>query len=271
MEKKVQVNFSGPWYRLMAFFCHLFILLKLMIIMKSEKAIFLLVCGVFVTGYLLGMIVDDATVIMYPTDSIAEKQVFLPAVDNYGKGVAVPVEVEIKHGEGKVLTDIDKLLFWVDTQHSIQIARDVASNITGIDTSEYDLIYTIGINQSGIVGGPSAGGALTIATIAALTNQTVKPGIMMTGTIDENGNVGAVGGILDKAKAAKEIGAIILLVPKEQSTDTNMIPVQTCEDILGLTYCTTKYEKQIINIGETAGITVIEIENIRDAVKYFFE
>jgi len=239
--------------------------------MKSDRAIFLLVTGVFVTGYLLGMIVDDATVIMYPTDSIGEKQVFLPAVDNYGKGVAVPVQVEIKHGDGKVLTDIDKLLFWVDTQQSIQTARDVASNVTGIDTSEYDLIYTIGINQSGIVGGPSAGGALTIATIAALTNQTVKPGIMMTGTVNEDGTIGSVGGVLDKAKAAKEIGAIVLLVPIGQSKDTNSVPVQTCEKLLELTYCTTKYQEQTIDIGETVGITVIEIGNIQDAIKYFFE
>lgn len=239
--------------------------------MINDKALFLLVTGVFVIGYLLGIVVDDASVIMYPTNTIAERQVFLPAVDNYGKGVAVPVKVEIKHGEGKVLTDIDKLLFWVDTQHSIQTARNVASNITGIDTSEYDMIYTIGINQSGIVGGPSAGGALTIATIAALTNQTVNSGVMMTGTVNEDGTIGFVGSIMDKAKASKEAGATVLLVPINQSKDTNTVPIQTCEKIMNIIYCTTKYEEQITDIGEAVGISVIEVENVSEALKYFFE
>ena len=90
-----------------------------------------------------------------------------------------------------------------------------------------------------------AGGALTVATIAALLNQTVKEGVVMTGTINEDGTIGSVGGVLKKAKAAKEIGAIVVLVPKGQSTEINSIPEETFKDVIGLIYCETKYTKEV--------------------------
>ena len=57
------------------------------------------------------------------------------AVDQNGKGVSTPLVVEVKPGTGEALTNIDKLLFWTDTQQSIQTAKAVAENITGINAS----------------------------------------------------------------------------------------------------------------------------------------
>ena len=36
----------------------------------------------------------------------------------------------------------------------------------------------------------------------------------MTGTIDQYGHVGAIGGVIEKAKAAKESGKTLFLLPK---------------------------------------------------------
>ena len=47
----------------------------------------------------------------------------VPAVDNEGNGVATMLRVESKPGRGGTLVDVNQLLFWVDTQNSIRIAK----------------------------------------------------------------------------------------------------------------------------------------------------
>lgn len=128
----------------------------------------------------------------------------LPAVDNDGNGVVASLKVDAMPGTGRVLTDINKIFFWIDTQNSIRIAETVAQNITKINISQIDLVYDIQTNAS-LIEGPSAGAGLTVATIAALENKKLDPEVMITGTINPDGTIGPVGGILEKAKAAKDV------------------------------------------------------------------
>jgi PDZ domain-containing protein len=71
---------------------------------------------------------------------------------------------------------------------------------------------TIQLND---VGGPSAGLMFTLGIIDKLTpgQETGGEHIAGTGTMDENGNVGAIGGIRQKMAAARADGATIFLVP----------------------------------------------------------
>jgi len=195
-------------------------------------------------------------------------QINLAAVDQKGNGVTTPLIVESKPGNGKALTNVDKLLFWIDTQYSIQVAKAVAENVTKINGSNYDLIYSIESNAS-IIGGPSAGAALAIATIAALKNERLRTDVMITGTINEDGTIGEVGGILEKAKAAKDVGAKLFLVPYGQGEQTFLKPEESCIKRSGFIFCETTYKQITVNIGKDAGISVIEVENITDAYKYF--
>lgn len=238
--------------------------------MITEKNLVLAITIMFIVGFIFGANVEKADII-YPTNQFAEREINLAAVDTDGNGVAVPLKVEIKYGTGKVLTDIDKLLFWVDTQYSIQTARNVAENITGIDTNSYDIVYSIESNDTGVIGGPSAGAALTVATIAALEDLTIKNDVIMTGTINPDGTIGQVGGVLEKSKAAKDIGAKIFVVPLGQSQEINLIPTQRCSEIIGFIWCRTTYETETINVGKDAGIAVIEVENINQALDYIIE
>ena len=64
--------------------------------------------------------------------------------------------------------------------------------------------------------GPSAGAALTIATIAALKHDSIRSDVVITGTINADGTIGQIGGVLEKAQAAKDIGAKLFLVPVGQ-------------------------------------------------------
>jgi len=71
---------------------------------------------------------------------------------------------------------------------------------------------TIALND---VGGPSAGLMFTLGIIDKLTPVQETGGLHIagTGTMDENGNVGPIGGIRQKMAAARAAGATIFLVP----------------------------------------------------------
>lgn len=90
-------------------------------------------------------------------------------------------------------------------------------NVFGIDCNCYDISYNI---PGGLpVDGPSAGVALLCALMSALTNKPLKPYIAMTGEVTQNGSVRAVGGVHDKAAAAKAAGAECVIVPKDNERD----------------------------------------------------
>lgn len=192
----------------------------------------------------------------------------VPAVDREGNGVVTLLKVQAMPGEGRALVNINQLLFWVDTQYSIRVAKTVAENTTGLDLSNVDLIYSIETNAS-VIEGQSAGAALTIATVAVLEDKTVVPDVMITGTIDFDGSIGPVGAIIAKASAAKDVGASLFLVPTGQASQTYYTPVRKCEKIGPVTYCTTEYKAEKIDVTKEAGIPVKEVGSIEEALKYF--
>lgn len=205
-----------------------------------------------------------------PLANATQIRMQVPAVDNKGVGVMTFLVVEAVPGSGRTLVDIDNLLFWSDTQHSIRIAKKVASIITGIDINNYDLVYNIYANAS-IIGGESAGAALTLATIAALQNKSLREDIIITGTINHDGTIGPVQAILPKAKAAKENNASLFLVPLLQSREIIYETRQHCEKFGPAEFCTTEQIPKKVNISEEAGMEVKEVGTIAEAMNYFFE
>ena len=191
----------------------------------------------------------------------------VPAVDNEGRGAIVKLKIQTIPGEGRTLVNVDNLLFWVDTQFSIRVAKFVAENITNLDLSNIDLIYTIETNAS-VIEGQSAGAALTVATVAALQNKSLNENVIITGTVNPNGRIGAVGGIFSKAKASKEMGATLFLVPRGQGTQVSYKPEQKCEKIGPVTFCSTEYKETKIDISKDVGIEVKEVTYIQEALKY---
>lgn len=195
----------------------------------------------------------------------------VPAVDKDGNGVVTEISVEVLPGNGKVLVDINNLLFWADTQESIRKASEVAKNITGIDLSNYDLIYRVYANAS-VVGGPSAGAALAIITIAALENKSIKKDVSITATLNYDGTFGGpVHEVLQKAIAAKKNGIKTLLVPLGQSKEVKYEQKRTCRVFGYAEYCSIEVTPKIVNINEIAKIDVREVINIQEAKEYFFD
>jgi len=213
---------------------------------------------------------EDNLDLFFSSDGSTRVKMYLPAVDADGNGVNTILTVEATRGSGRTLTDIDNLLFWADTQHSIRIARKVAENVTGKNEKDYDIVYTIEANAS-LIGGPSAGAALAIATIAALESKKLNNNVMITGSINHDGSMGPVSAILEKAKAAKEKGAEIFLVPLLQSRDVVYETSEHCEEFGSSEICTTETKPKKVDVAAEAGIEVKEVETIKDAMVYFFE
>ncbi len=72
--------------------------------------------------------------------------------------------------------------------------------------------------------GPSAGVAMTIATISALTAIPVKKDVAMTGEITLRGRVLAIGGLKEKVLAAHRAGISTVLIPLQNTKDLDEIP-----------------------------------------------
>jgi PDZ domain-containing secreted protein/Zn-dependent protease len=85
------------------------------------------------------------------------------------------------------------------------------------------------------VGGPSAGLAYALALTDMLdsTDDARSRTVAATGTIDADGSVGAVGGVHEKAIAARDAGADVFVVPAEElsSVDGNGLQARGVEDL----------------------------------------
>jgi PDZ domain-containing protein len=70
----------------------------------------------------------------------------------------------------------------------------------------------------GNIGGPSAGLAFTLGVIDKMTTSDLTGGrvIAATGTIEPDGTVGDVGGIVQKTAAVRSAGAVAFLVPPQE-------------------------------------------------------
>jgi PDZ domain-containing protein len=81
----------------------------------------------------------------------------------------------------------------------------------------YDFPFPVSVRLSEDIGGPSAGLIFSLGVYDTLTPGSLSGGadIAGTGTIDERGRVGPIGGIQQKIVAASEAGAKIFLVPPD--------------------------------------------------------
>ncbi len=133
------------------------------------------------------------------------------------EGSMMNMSVEIKPGKGRVLVET-KPLMGVVFQDAANTAVYVAQNRTGKDLSGSDIIFSIEASREiPSVDGPSAGALMTLLVITALENTKPRDQVTLTGTVDRFGNVGEIGGVIEKAKAAKESGKTLILIPKENS------------------------------------------------------
>ncbi|MDH7517193.1 MAG: hypothetical protein QHH19_02465 [Candidatus Thermoplasmatota archaeon] len=203
--------------------------------------------------------------------------VYAPAVAKTDKGyvgVISTITVTIQsNGSGRVFVDTLPLTE-VDMQGSARLAVKVAGafvkkdiNCT-VNPSSYDFFFVVR-TSSPIIGGPSAGAVMTLATIALLENWTIDDKTVMTGMINPDGSIGPIGGIPQKIDASASVGATRFLIPKGQMTYTELVTETTRSN--GWTQIITRPVTR--NVSDYAiqnyGIEVFEVSDIEEAVYYF--
>jgi ATP-dependent Lon protease len=72
---------------------------------------------------------------------------------------------------------------------------------------------------------------MCVALVSALTGVPTRPDVAMTGEITLRGTVLAIGGLNEKAVAARRAGLKTLLIPKANEKDLTEIPEDVREDL----------------------------------------
>jgi uncharacterized protein len=203
--------------------------------------------------------------------------VYAPAVASTDQGyigVISTITVKIQsNGSGRVFVDTLPLT-QVDMQGSARLAVKVASALVendedcDINPLDYDYFFVVR-TDSPIIGGPSAGAVMTVATISLLENWEISNKTVMTGMINPDGSIGPIGGIPQKIDAANSVGATHFLIPEGQGTYTEM--EITTENIGGWIRTVTKpITRNVVDYAmENYGITVTEVGDIYEALENF--
>ncbi|MGM9925262.1 MAG: SepM family pheromone-processing serine protease [Bacillus sp. (in: firmicutes)] len=159
-----------------------------------------------------------------------------------------------KHKEGDVINvEIIRDKKTINKDIPLQVIPDsgkLGIGILLIDDIEVKTTPHVSIDSEQI-GGPSAGLMFSLEIYNQLVEEDITRGykIAGTGTIDETGEVGAIGGIEQKIVAASKSGAEIFFAPNEKGskdsnyaaakktaeeidTEMEIVPVDTMEDAL---------------------------------------
>lgn len=101
--------------------------------------------------------------------------------------------------------------------------------------------------------GPSAGAAITSCIYSVMTGIPVKNNIGITGEIDLNGRIHAIGGLSSKVYGAKSAGCNMVICPKENKNDVEKIlkdEFSPCDENFTI--------KMVENIWEVISILLVE-------------
>ncbi|MCX6821412.1 MAG: hypothetical protein NTW30_01405 [Candidatus Aenigmarchaeota archaeon] len=182
--------------------------------------------------------------------------------------------IEVNPGKGRVLMDTNPFLE-PDTQYSAETAVKVTQNYTGKSLNDRDVIVSFDTTGQ-LLGGPSTGAAMTITTIAAIEQKNIKTNVAITGTIEPDGEIGQIGGVVQKAEAAAKNGIKLFLVPNDeliltyyerQITKQKRAPNYVVQRVsyIPKTLDLNNYTMSELKM-ETKGVSTIS-----DAVKYMLE
>lgn len=123
--------------------------------------------------------------------------------------------------------------FGADWKEAAQQATFAASRAVGEDPRTWQVTFK-GTSSGYPMYGPSAGAALAIAMVVARRGDTLLPGVVITGNVDPEGRISAVGRLPEKILLAAGAGFSTILIPSGQ-TRTNDWDLRPLAEGLNLT------------------------------------
>jgi len=152
--------------------------------------------------------------LIFPCNGSAS--ILVPAVVGDGSNL-VNISVRLIPGQADVFLSAYPQT-GISTQESVDDAALYAFSKAKVD--DCDAIILIDTSGSaGYVDGPSGGAAISVLTYSALMGAPIRSDAVMTGSVDILGNVGAVGGVYEKAMAAVANKADYFIVPEADFLD----------------------------------------------------
>lgn len=155
------------------------------------------------------------------------------AYTEYG-GDLLNIEALKFDGSGKIqitgkLGDVMK----ESAQAALSYARSIAQNLK-IDSKKFNKYdFHIHVPDGATPkDGPSAGVALCVSLVSALSDKAVKRDIAMTGEITLTGNVLEIGGLKEKLLAALRGGVKTVLIPEANSKDLEEMPKEVIDNLV---------------------------------------
>ncbi|MBR5232021.1 MAG: ATP-dependent protease LonB [Clostridia bacterium] len=145
------------------------------------------------------------------------------AVYGSHQGAVMEIEASVVPGMGRVLVtgivDEEELGSAQHVMRRRSTARVSADNVTTVlkmlGYLQNDKDVHVNFPGGAPVDGPSAGAAMAVAAISALTGRPVDGGCAITGEISVQGRIKPVGGIPEKVEAAKRAGLVRVYIPRE--------------------------------------------------------
>jgi predicted S18 family serine protease len=207
--------------------------------------------------------------------SIAEKGIPIVAVSNDESGVMSEMNLRLIPGSNDILINTNPFLE-PDVQYAVKTAVTYPESRDPNYKFDKDFVFNFTSTKAQLIGGESAGAAAAIVTIAALENKELKNDAVITGTINEDGTIGEIGGVLEKTKAVDDAGYKYFLIPEGQSNITYYErQVQRQSTDLGFDILRSKYVPKTLNLAKAAkdelGLNIIEVSNVDEALPYFIE
>jgi predicted S18 family serine protease len=249
---------------------------------KSSELVLFLLATLIVVVTFLGGIITGRYATTTPENGNAEliehkrvivdgemiRQMTFVAVDGNGGGVSGTLTAELKDGDGKVLVNINQVLIDVQLQQSAGLAVEEAAGYTKSDLDDIDVIFNIEIAEASIVSGGSAGAGMTVAVASLFSGQQLRDDVII-GSIEEGVIMGQAGSIQAKAQAAEKAGAKILLIPVNSGNDVSSFKrIIQCGEFNDYEYCNARTVKEIIKNSEDAGVQIIQVKDLKEAMEY---
>ncbi len=170
-------------------------------------------------------------------------QELLPEEDEVGVATGVAwtaaggdilfIEVTIMPGKGSLtMTGQMGDVMQESAQAALSYTRSVASELGVKDEIFENTDIHLHIPEGAVPkDGPSAGAAMATALISAYTRRPIRRDVGLTGEITLRGRILAVGGVREKALAARRVGIRSFVMPKKNESDLQEIPKKLRQDL----------------------------------------